>query len=124
MSGGEGNDVYNGGDGGDSLHDESVKSNDRYLFPSTEFGLVNGSSLTALVQDLGGSADVLDLGSYKSTDFARVRPNDGNGSTNLLLDGPGARDIYVSDFFTTNSIDSFRFSDRPITADEIKSELS
>ena len=118
----EGGDVYNGGGGGDVLTDNSTTSNDRYLFPSTEFSLVgNISPGWALIQDFGGSADVLGLGSYKSTDFARSRFQ-GNPRT-LRLDGPGARDIHIYDFFTTNSIDSFKFSDRTVTADEIKSEF-
>jgi Ca2+-binding RTX toxin-like protein len=118
----EGDDVYKGGNGADVLTDNSTKSNDRYLFPSTEFSLPGPISLGfATIQDFGGSADVLNLSSYKSTDFAWSHFY-GNTRT-LHLDGPGARDINVYDFFTTNSIDSFKFSDRTITADEVKKEL-
>ncbi len=118
----EGVDVYNGGGGGDVLTDNSTASNDRYVFPSTEFSLPGPISLGfAMIQDKGGSADVLDLGSYHSTDFARSRAQ--YNIRTLHLEGPGARDISVYDFFTTNSIDSIKFSDRTITADEIKSEF-
>lgn len=120
--GGEGDDVYKGGNGADVLTDDSTKSNDRYLFPSTEFSLPGPITLGfASIQDFGGSADVLNLSSYKSTDFA-LSHFYGNTRT-LHLDGPGARDINVYDFFTTNSIDTFKFSDRTITADEIKKDL-
>ena len=118
----EGDDVYKGGNGGDVLTDNSTKSNDRYLFPSTEFSLPGPISLGfTSIQDFGGSADVINLSSYKSTDFTWSHFS-GNTRT-LHLDGPGARDINVYDFFTTNSIDTFKFSDRTITADEIKGEL-
>jgi hypothetical protein len=77
------------------LTDNSTKSNDRSLLPSTEFSLPsNISPGYTLVQDFGGSADVLDLGSYPSTDFARSRFQ-GNTRT-LRLDGPGARDIHTT----------------------------
>ena len=119
----EGGDVYKGGGGGDVLTDNSTTSNDRYLFPSTEFSLPGPISPGwTLVQDFGGSADVLNLSSYKSTDFARSQFY-GNLRT-LRLDGPGARDIHIYDFFTTNSIDTFKFSDRTVTAAEIKKEFS
>jgi hypothetical protein len=114
----EGDDVYDSGHGGDNLTDESATSNDRYLFPSTGFGSRNGRPAGATVKDSGGSADVLDLGSYKSTNFGRSKSGDG-----LFLLGPAPRAIYIRDFFTTNSIDYFRFSDLTITADEIKSQF-
>jgi hypothetical protein len=52
----------------------------------------DGSSGEASVNDRGISADVIDLGSYKSTDFVR-RPE--NSRCDLLLAGDGARDIYI-----------------------------
>jgi hypothetical protein len=124
IKGGEGDDLYNGGDGEDSVQDNSTTSNDRYLFPSTEFSLrANGSPGYARIQDRGGSADVLDLSSYPSTDFSRSKYL----GTDLILSGPDARRILIYEFFTTrsfsSSIDYFRFSDRTITADEIKSEF-
>ena len=122
MYGGEGDDVYDGGGGGDVLTDNSTTSNDRYPLPSTEVSSPSPISLgVAYIQDFGGSADVLDLGSYKSTDFARSHFQ--YNPRTLRLDGPGARDIHIYDFFTTNSVDYFKFSDRTIMADEIKSEL-
>ena len=118
----EGGDVYNGGGGGDVLTDNSTTSNDRYLFPSTEFSLSGPISLGyAQIQDFGGSTDVLNLSFYKSDDFTRSQYQ--HNPRTLRLDGPGARDIHIYDFFTTNSIDYFKFSDRIITANEIKSKF-
>jgi len=121
MYGEEGDDVYEGGNGPDVFTDESITSNDRYVFPSTEFSLSSTSSFTyAWVRDWGGSADVLDLRSYRYDDFTR-----GNWlGRDLFLDGPGARDILIDGFFLSNTIDSFKFSDRTVTADEIKRGFS
>ncbi|CAA9431541.1 MAG: hypothetical protein AVDCRST_MAG78-1735 [uncultured Rubrobacteraceae bacterium] len=121
MYGKEGNDVYQGGNGRDIFTDESITSSDRYVFPSTEFSFDSTSSFTyAWVRDWGGSADVLDLASYRYDDFDRRNWL----GQDLYLEGPEARDILIEDFFTSNTIDYFKFSDRTVTAAEIKREFS
>ena len=98
--GGEGNDVYDGKGGGDTWADSSATSNDAYLIPATEFSRP-GDDGQLTVFDAGGSSDVLDLRAYRSTDFALSKL----GDTSLFMDGPGARDIQIEQFLTTNSID-------------------
>jgi hypothetical protein len=121
MYGKEGDDVYEGGDGPDVFTDESITSNDRYVFPSTEFSFSSTSSFTyAWVREWGGSADVLDLRSYRYDDFDRRNWL----GRDLYLEGDGARDILIDGFFTSNTIDYFKFSDRTVTAAEIKKEFS
>lgn len=121
MYGKGGDDVYQGGDGPDVFTDESLTSNDRYVFPSTEFSFSSNSSFTyAWIRDWGGSADVLDLRAYRYDDFDRRNWL----SRDLYLEGDGARDILIDGFFVSNTIDSFKFSDRTVTAADIKKEFS
>ena len=121
MYGGEGDDIYKGGAGPDVFTDQSATSDDRYVFPSTEFSRSSTSSFTyAWIKDWGGSADVLDLSSYRYDDFDRRNWL----GKDLYLEGDGARDILIDGFFTYNTIDYFKFSDRTVTAAEIKKEFS
>ena len=119
MQGSEGNDTYDGKGGCDALQDTSLTSSDRYLVSVKDFCNIGISTLE--IQDDGGKNDVLDLGGfYESSDFVFSR-----GYTNLHLDGPGVNDIDVDDFFTTgagtaDSVDTFRFSDKTLTARQIK----
>ena len=121
MYGKEGDDVYMGGNGRDIFTDESITSNDRYVLPSTEFSFDSTSSFVyTWVKDWGGSADVLDLSSYRYDDFERRNWL----SRDLYLEGDGARDILIDGFFVSNTIDYFKFSDRTVTAADIKREFS
>jgi hypothetical protein len=119
IQGGAGSDVYNGKGSCDSLDDESLTSNDRYIVTVLDFCNVGISSLS--VQDDGGDSDVLDLSRfYASTDFVFDI-----GYTNLIMDGPGVNNIDVLDFFTPdgkpiNSIDTFKFSDKTLTAQQVR----
>jgi len=119
IKGGEANDTYNGKGGCDALEDASLTSSDRYLVSVKDFCNVGISSLS--IQDNGGNSDTLDLSSfYKSTDFQFSK-----GFTNLHMDGPGVNDIDILNFFTTDSsvtdsIESFKFSDKTLTAQQVK----
>lgn len=119
IQGGEGDDTYNGKGSCDSLDDSSLTSNDRYLVTVKNFCNVGISSLS--VRDAGGTSDTLDLSRvYKSTDFTFSI-----GYTNLHMDGPGVNDIDVNDFFLpdsspTDSIDVFKFSDKILTAQQVR----
>lgn len=123
IQGGEGDDTYDGKGGCDALEDASPTSSDRYLVSVQSFCDVGISSLS--VQDNGGNKDVFDLGGqYRSSDFVFSR-----GYTNLHLDGPGLNDIDINDFFATgsgtaDSIDTFRFSDKTITARQVEDMIA
>jgi CSLREA domain-containing protein len=122
IQGGEGDDTYNGKGSCDSLDDSSLTSSDRYLVTVKNFCNVGISSLS--VRDAGGNNDVLDLSRfYKSTDFVFDK-----GFTNLIMDGPGVNNIDILDFFTTNgdptnSIETFKFSDRTLTAEQVRAMI-
>lgn len=119
IQGGEGNDTYDGKGGCDLLQDSSLTSSDRYLVSVKDFCNIGISTLE--IQDNGGKNDVLDLGGYyRSSDFVFSR-----GYTNLHLDGPGVNDIEVDNFFptesgTADSVEAFKFSDKTLTARQIR----
>jgi hypothetical protein len=119
IRGGEGDDTYDGKGGCDGLYDASLTSSDRYLASVKDFCNVGISFLS--IQDDGGNKDVLDLGGfYRSSDFALSK-----GYTNLYMDGPGNNDISIDGFFATgsdsaDSVDTFRFSDKTLTARQVK----
>jgi CSLREA domain-containing protein len=119
IQGGGGDDTYNGKGSCDALNDAGRRSNDRYLITVPEFCNVGISSLS--IRDAGGGEDVLDLSRfYRSTDFQYVE-----GFENLHMDGPGVNNIDILEFFTAdsgarNSIDVFKFSDRTLTAAQVR----
>jgi hypothetical protein len=119
MRAGEGNDTYDGKGGCDALQDASPKSSDRYLVSVQNFCNTGISWLS--IQDDGGNKDAMDLSShYRSSDFVVSK-----GYTNLYLDGPGVNDISVDNFFTIDggardSIETFKFSDKTLTARQVR----
>jgi CSLREA domain-containing protein len=119
IRGAGGGDVYNGKGSCDALDDASLTSTDKYMVTIKEFCNNGVSSLS--IQDDGGSEDVLDLSRfYKSTDFQFSK-----GFTNLHMDGPGVNNIDIYDFFTpssgaTNSVNVFKFSDKTLTAQQVR----
>jgi CSLREA domain-containing protein len=119
IQGGEGGDTYNGKGSCDALDDSSLTSSDRYVVTVVDFCNVGISSLS--IQDDGGDSDVLDLSRfYASTDFVFEI-----GFTNLIMDGAGVNNIDVLNFFTpsggpTDSIDTFKFSDKTLTAQQVR----
>jgi CSLREA domain-containing protein len=123
IQGGEGDDIYDGKGSCDSLDDSSLTSTDRYLVTVKNFCNVGISFLS--IRDAGGNNDVLDVSRfYKSTDFAYSIEY-----TSLHMDGPGVNDIYVLDFFLpdsspTDSIDTFKFSDKTLTAQQVRAMVT
>jgi hypothetical protein len=119
IQGGEGDDAYDGKGGCDALQDTSLTSSDRYLVSVEDFCNIGISWLS--IQDDGGNKDVLDLGGfYRSSNFVFSK-----GYINLYLDGPGVNDISVDNFFTTgsdmgDSIETFKFSDKTLTARQVR----
>ncbi len=114
IKGGEGNDTYDGKGGGDSWEDASLTSNDKYLVSVEDFNSVGIDTLS--IQDNGGSNDILDLSRfYKSTDFQFSK-----AYIHLNMDGPGVNDVSIYNFFTTDSIDVFKFSDKTLTAQQVE----
>ena len=108
------NDTYDGKGGCDALRDDNSTSSDRYVVSVKNFCNVGISTLS--IQDDGGSKDILDLSRfYKSTDFEYSE-----AYIHLNMDGPGVNDISIHNFFTTNSVDVFRFSDKTLTAQQVK----
>jgi hypothetical protein len=78
-----------------------------------DFCNVGISSLS--IQDSGGS-NTFDLSYfYKSTDFEFSE-----AYIHLNMDGPGVNDVSIYNFFTTDSVDIFRFSDKTLTAQQVK----
>ena len=108
------NDVYDGKGGCDALDDASPTSSDLYVVSEKDFCNVGISSLS--IQDNGGSKDILDLSRfYKSTDFEFSE-----AYIHLNMDGPGVNNISIYNFFTTDSVDLFKFSDKTLTAQQVK----
>ena len=96
------------------MDDASSTSNDKYIISVKELCNVGISSLS--IQDNGGSKDILDLSRfYKSTDFKFSE-----AYIHLNMDGPGVNDVSIYNFFTTDSVDVFRFSDKILTAQQVK----
>lgn len=97
----------------DTLQDTNDASNDYYYLVNKNFNKVPGDALWVL--DSGGTADTLDLSAtgYRQADCPTSKidaDRDGN-QNDLLLDCPGNDDIIVFDYYTTDSIDSFKFAD-------------
>lgn len=120
-----GNDVYVTRGDADFLIDSNTISSDYYLVatntPST-------ASFVLTIEDVGGTLDTLDVsGFFKSTDvqFRKIDANnDGQVDDLYMFYKPASNsvsDISINKFFSTNSIDSFKFSDTTLTADQIKS---
>ncbi len=45
------------------------------------------------------------------------------GDVHLNMDGPANNDITVDYFFTSDSVDVFRFSDKTLTAQQVKNMI-
>ena len=118
IKGVQGDDIYNGKGGCDALNDASSTSSDYYLVSVEEFCAVGISSLS--IQDDGGGKDVLDLSRfYESSDFAFSE-----AYIHLDMDGPGVNNITIYNFFTTDSINVFKFSDKTLTAKQVKGMIN
>ena len=106
-----------GSDSADTLHDSSSTSSDTYRIANRNFVKDSGDALWII--DEGGSNDVLNLSptGYDSTDCSPSRINaDGDATSNdLFIDCPGRDNIIVFDYYTTNSIELFKFADGTFT---------
>lgn len=107
-------DVIGGGEG-----------NDVYLFPSTKFSDDDGDP--ASISDRGGGGDVVGLSSYGIEDFEVSRDDIGEVNE-LVLDGPGERDIDIFNFFDggffEGKIETFLFREGLFTGDELASKAT
>jgi hypothetical protein len=108
--GGEGNDTYveysGSSTSADTLRDDSTTSSDYYYIANKGFNKRSGDALYVL--DNGGSIDTLDLSpaGYRSWDCPHSRV--GN---NLFIGCTGGDDIVVFNYYTTDSIEYFKFTD-------------
>ena len=111
----DGNDTYKersgGSDYADILADYSYTSNDTYLITRENFSPKGRLWLV----DFGGNDDLLDFSpaGYRSSD-CDPSPIDArkDGTNNDLLIYCGAEDkVVVFDYYTTNSIEDFKFTD-------------
>ncbi len=118
IKGVQGDDTYNGQGGCDAWNDASPTSSDRYLVSVQDFCNVGISALS--IQDDGGGEDILDLSRfYESSDFVFSE-----AFIHLDMDGPGNNNISINNFFTTNSINVFKFSDKTLTAKQVKDMIN
>jgi hypothetical protein len=117
IQGGGGDDTYversGSSDSADTLWDNSTTTTDTYYISNDHFNTAAGDALW--ISDWGGSKDLLDLSptGYSSSD-CDPSPTDarGDGSSNdLYIDCPGRDNIVVFDYYTTNSIEKFKFTD-------------
>jgi hypothetical protein len=105
ISGGEGNDIYEGNGGNDGFFDNSPTSSDTYR---------DGAST---IVDDGGTADSLDLGILRlGDDLGFVRDNN-----DLLLDAPGVNDIFIEGHFGAGRIEKIKFANAIVTGTQTES---
>lgn len=96
------------------MYDASSTGGDLYLVSVQDFCNVGISSLS--IQDGGGEKDILDLSRfYESSDFTFSQAH-----IHLNMDGPGVNNISIYNFFTRDSIDVFKFSDKTLTAKGVR----
>ena len=106
ISGGEGNDVYEGNGGDASFSDSSPTSGDTYQANGADDILRNG-----------GKSDFLDLGFLMlGDDLGFIRQNN-----NLVLDGPGGNDVFIERHFGVGRIEKIKFANATITCIQAQS---
>jgi hypothetical protein len=109
-----GNDLYieysGGTNSADTLRDSSSTSSDQYRIENRRF--VKNSNDALWIIDAGGSNDLLNLSptNYRSTDCAAQRSGD-----DLFINCPGYDNIRVFDYYSSNSIERFRFANGTFT---------
>lgn len=111
-----GNDIYversGSSNSADTLWDWSYTSTDTYYVSRENFNTAFDDALWVL--DWGGRNDLLDLSptGYSSSDCDPY-PTDARGDrswNDLYIDCPGRDNIIVFDYYTTDSIERFRFT--------------
>jgi hypothetical protein len=115
--GGEGNDTYveysGSSTSADSLADGSRMSSDYYYIANRNFNNRLGDALFVL--DNGGTNDILDLSPARYSHFdctpSKIAADPDRQLNDLFINCPGRDDIIVFNYYTTDSIDSFNFTD-------------
>jgi len=123
INGGEGNDIYDGRNGEDVWFDESTTSKDVYRAGSAfRASLVAGKFEPFDVLDNGGS-DTVDFRPFSSDDIAKVsEPFEGHLGIRLNTSPNRTGVVLILDHLKNeeNRVESFRFNDRTLTAQEIE----
>jgi hypothetical protein len=123
ITGGEGNDVCDGRNGEDLWFDQSATSKDTYRAGSAfRASLAAGKFEPFDVLDNGGS-DSVDFRPFSSDDIAEVsEPFEGHLGIRLIISPNRTGAVLILDHLKNeeNKIDSFRFNDRTLTAQEIE----
>lgn len=116
IDGGEGNDIYQANGGDDNLLESSVTSSDLYTGYSGEFGFDE-------IFEEGGNADFLDLSSLRLFDEVTVvREDDPDPDPDdLVLDGPGANNVFIDDHFGQGRIEKIKFANATVTGTQTQS---
>jgi hypothetical protein len=123
ITGGEGNDVYDGRNGEDLWFDESATSKDTYRAGSAfRASLAAGKFEPFDVLDNGGS-DTVDLRPFSSDDIAEVsEPFEGHLGIRLNTSPNRTGVVLILGHLEDEEtrVESFRFNDRSLTAQEIE----
>jgi Ca2+-binding RTX toxin-like protein len=104
-----GNDIYEANGGNTFLIDRSAKSSDIYT------AVDPGEGRNTIINDAGGSADFLDMGSFRFDDVRFIRLGD-----ELVLEGPELRRARVENHFGKGRIEKIKFANRTIKGREIE----
>lgn len=116
--GGEGNDVYQANGGNSILIDRSTTSSDYYT------AVDPGDGQNTLIFDDGGSADFLDMGSFRALDDVTFIRFSGNDNLILNIDGgePNIfRKVDISSHFSAGRIETIRFANGTLTGTQAES---
>jgi hypothetical protein len=110
-----GDDIYEANGGNTFLIDRSAKSSDTYT------AVDPGEGRNTIINDSGGSADFLDMGSFRFDDITFIRFNNGvNDDDELTMRGPEFRDFDIENHFGKGRIEKIKFADRTIKGKQIK----
>lgn len=124
INGGEGNDIYDGRNGEDVWFDESAASNDSYQVGSAFQASAAGAGNKFEPFDVldNGGSDTVDLRPFNSDDIEVSEPFDGQLGIRVAIneDRTGFVSILGHLENEQNRVESFRFSDRTLSAEEIE----
>jgi hypothetical protein len=135
IRGKEGNDTYversGEDDSADTLWDWSDESNDTYYISNVGFN-THGNEDGLWILDWGGSKDVLDLSStgYRRGACPATREDirDDGSRDDLYMNCPGRDNIIVFDYYSTDSIEKFKYEngtfDEPAQSDSATDSIT
>lgn len=127
ITGGEGNDVYDGKNGEDLWFDESATSKDTYRAGSAfRASLAAGKFEPFDILDNGGS-DTVDFRPFSSDDIAQIsEPFEGHLGIRLNTSPNRTGLVLILGHLENeeNRVESFRFEDRTLTAQEIETMVA